>query len=193
VIGVLELDEPSIVVGACRLLARLGVVNAAPALAKLLKRSETSVRLAAVEALVAIHSGAAMEAIQQALEDTEREVRIAAARGLGSLRYQPARARIEGMLGGKILRDADLTEKIAFFEAYGAVGNADSVVMLDRLLNGKNVLRQKQSPEMRACAALALGRMATPAARSALERANGETNPMVRSAVTRALRQELTP
>jgi hypothetical protein len=190
VVGVLELDEPTIVVGASRLLGRLGIANAAPALSKLLKRPEPAVRLAAVEALVAIHSGAAMEGIQHALEDAEREVRIAAARGLAGLRYQPARARLEGLLQGKLLRDADLTEKIAFFEAFGSVGNSDSVAMLDRLLNGKNMLRQRQPPEIRACAALALGKMATPAAKNALERATDETNPMVRSAVTRALKQE---
>jgi HEAT repeat protein len=64
--------------------------------------------------------------------------------------------------------------------------------MLDRLLNGKNVLRQKQSPEIRACAAMALGKVGTPASRAALERAASETNPMVRNAVAKALRREVT-
>jgi hypothetical protein len=190
VVGLLDLDEPPVVVGAARLLGRLAIANAANSLAHLLNRPQMEIRFAAVEALVAIHSGAAMEAIQLALEDSDREVRIAAARGLASLRYQPARARLEAVLLGKVLREADLTEKIAFFEAFGAVGNADSVVTLDRLLNGKNLLRQKQTPEIRACAALALGRMGTPAARDCLQRASDEQNPMVRSAVTRALKQE---
>ncbi|HEX9106366.1 MAG TPA: HEAT repeat domain-containing protein, partial [Longimicrobiales bacterium] len=151
-----------------------------------------ALRLAAVDALVAIHNGRALEALQKALEDDEREVRVAAARGLARLRYQPARARLEELIQGRLLREADLTEKIAFFEAYGAVGNADSVVMLDKLLNGRNILRQRQPPEVRACAALALGRLGTPAARAALDRAVNDDQPMVRNAVARALRQEAT-
>jgi hypothetical protein len=65
------------------------------------------------------------------------------------------------------------------------------VIKLDRLLNGKNVLRQKQSPEVRACAAMALGRVGSPASRAALDRASSETHPMVRNAVLKALRQEV--
>jgi HEAT repeat protein len=43
---------------------------------------------------------------------------------------------------------------------------------------------------MRACAAMALGRIGTPAARDALQKASGETKPIVRNAVLKALRQE---
>jgi HEAT repeat protein len=160
-------------------------------IAKLLNHSSAAVRRAAVEALVQIRSGAALDALQHALEDSEREVRIAAARGLGSLRYQPARARLEQVLQGKIVRETDLTEKIAFFEAFGAVANADSVAMLDKLLNGKSMLR-KQSAELRACAAMALGKVGTPASRAALERAAKDENAMVRNAVIKALRPEST-
>ena len=64
--------------------------------------------------------------------------------------------------------------------------------MLDKLLNGKNLLRQKQSPEIRACAAMALGRVGSPASRAALEKATAETNPMVRNAVAKALRREVS-
>jgi HEAT repeat protein len=88
------------------------------------------------------------------------------------------------------VRDADLTEKIAFFEAYGAVATAESVVMLDRMLNGRRLFG-KENPEMRACAAMALGRVGSPGARAALQRAAEDPNPMVRSAVLKALRQEV--
>ncbi|HEY0671950.1 MAG TPA: HEAT repeat domain-containing protein [Longimicrobiales bacterium] len=181
-------DTPT-VVGAARLAGQIGLTQAVSGLAKLLNHPTASVRRASVEALVQIKSGTALDALQQALEDNEREVRIAAARGLGSLRYQPARTRLADMLQGRIVRDADLTEKIAFFEAFGAVANADSVTMLDKLLNGKSLLR-KQSPELRACAAMALGKVGTPASRAALERASEDPNPMVRNAVQKAMRQE---
>lgn len=191
VLALLSSDDPSIVAGAARLLGRLGYAKAADGVAALLERQDPALRLAAVDALVAIHNAKALEALQKALEDHEREVRVAAARGLARLRYQPARARLEELIQGRLLREADLTEKIAFFEAFGAVGNAESVVMLDKLLNGRNLLRQRQPPEVRACAALALGRVGTPAARSALERAGNDDQPMVRNAVARALRQEV--
>lgn len=183
--------DDTVVIGAARLAGQIGLTQAVPAIAALLANPSMLVRRAAVEALVLIKSGAALDALQQALEDVEREVRIAAARGLGGLRYQPARSRLEEVLQGKIVRDADLTEKIAFFEAFGAVANADSVAMLDKLLNGKSLLR-KQSPELRACAAMALGKVGTPASKSALEKASGDQNPMVRNAVMKAMRQDAT-
>ncbi len=190
VIELLRSDEPVVAGGAARLLGQMALPRAAQPITQLLQRDEPALRLAAVEALVAIHSGPAMEALEGALEDPEREVRVAAARGFARLRYQPARPRLEEMLRSRTVKEADLTEKIAFFEAFGAVANADSVGFLDRLLNGRNVLRQRQAPELRACAALALGRMNTPGARAALERCADEANPMVRNAVARALRQE---
>ena len=191
VVALLASEEPAIVAGAARLLGRLGYAKGAEAVANLLTRPDPALRLSAVDALVAIHTGPALTALQKALEDDDRDVRVAAARGLARLRYQPARARLEELIQGRLMREADLTEKIAFFEAYGSVGNAESVGMLDKLLNGRNLLRQKQPPELRACAALALGRMGTPGARTALEHARDDDQPMVRNAVARALRQEI--
>ena len=191
VVALLGSEEPAIVAGAARLLGRLGYAKGAEAVANLLTRPDPALRLSAVDALVSIHSGPALTALQTALEDDDRDVRVAAARGLARLRYQPARARLEELIQGRLMREADLTEKIAFFEAYGSVGNAESVGMLDKVLNGRNLLRQKQPPELRACAALALGRMGTPGARTALERARDDDQPMVRNAVARALRQEI--
>ncbi|HET9982222.1 MAG TPA: HEAT repeat domain-containing protein [Longimicrobiales bacterium] len=190
VIELLSLEEPLVVEGAARLIGRLAVAGAAAPVAALLARPEPAIRLAAVEALVAIHSGTALEALLRGLDDGAREVRVAAARGIAKLRYVPARARLEQAILGKGIRDADLTEKIAFFEAYGAVATPESVSLLDDLLNGKDLLRRHKPPELRACAAMALGHVGTPAARSSLERARAEQNPLVRNAVSRALRKE---
>lgn len=178
-----------VIAGAVRIIGQIVLATAVTSVAALLNHSAAAVRRAAVEALVEIRSGAAVDALQRALEDPERDVRIAAVRGIGGLRYQPARARLEVLLQGRILRDADLTEKIAFFEAYGAVANAESVVMLDRILNGKKLFG-KQTPELRSCAAMALGKVGSAASRGALERAAEDGNPMVRNAVLKALRQE---
>ncbi|MEO5509618.1 MAG: HEAT repeat domain-containing protein, partial [Longimicrobiales bacterium] len=64
-----------------------------------------------------------------------------------------------------------------------------SVDMLDRLLNGRRMF-SRESQEIRACAAMALGRVGTPAALAVLQRASTETNPMIRNAVSKAMRTE---
>ena len=187
-IGLVGADETAVACGATRIAGKLGLTEAVPGIAALLKRSDTAVRRLAVEALVQIRSGASLDAVQLALQDTDREVRMAAARGLGSLRYQPARKNLEAAITGKLVRDADLTEQIAFFEAYGAVADQDSVDLLDKILNGRRMFA-RQSQEMRACSAMALGLINTQAARTVLQRAAADQQPMVRSAVAKALRQ----
>lgn len=184
-----DADE-AVASGAARVAGRLRLAAAVPPLTTLLGRPGELARLGAVEALVAIRSAPALKALQSVLEDPSREVRIAAARGLGVLRYQPARARFEEILDGRALRAADLTEKLAFFEAYAALAGADGVQLLEQLLSGRGLLGRRQPPEIRACAATALGRIAAPAARAVLERARDEADPVVRGAVQRSLRQE---
>jgi hypothetical protein len=188
-IGLLHHNDSAVVRGAARLSGQLGLGDAVPALGELLQRSDATLRRVAVEALVRIRNAAALAALQRALGDVDREVRIAAARGIGTLRYAPAREKLEQLLDSRAVREADLTEKIAMFEAYGAVANAESVATLDRMLNGRKLLG-RESPEIRACAAMALGRVGSPAARAALQKAQDEQNPMVRNAVLKALRTD---
>jgi hypothetical protein len=179
--------DPDVLRGAARIAGRLALAAAGPPLTGLLAHPDAALRRTSVEALTGIRTAAALDAVQHALADEDRDVRLAAVRGLAALRYQPARARIEAVLRSRALRDADITEKIAFFEAYGSVADMDGVGTLDRLLNGRRLLG-RQAPEMRACAAMALGRVNSPAARTALQRASDDANPVVRSAVLKALR-----
>ena len=79
---------------------------------------------------------------------------------------------------------------MAFFEAYGAIGGSAAVEELDDLLNAKGFLGRRNPTELRACAALGLGRAATPEAKRALERARTDEDPIVRNAVVRALKEE---
>jgi HEAT repeat protein len=184
------LGDPDVMValGATRIVGRRGLTSAAPEVARQLARPEVPLRLAAVETLHALRSSVAAGALQGALDDDDREVRIAAARALAALRYAPARAVLEAAMESRRVREADLTERIAFFEAYGSVAGDEGVAYLERILNGKSWLGRKESPEMRACAALGLSRSASPAARKALAAAAADTDPVVRSAVGRALR-----
>ena len=178
-----------VVRGAARIVAQLVLGEAAAPLGELLRHPNPEIRRVAVEALAALRNAPALDALRTALDDAERDVRVAAARGLGTARYLPARAALEEIIKGRAIRDFDLTEKIAFFEAFGSVAAPESVTSLDRLLNGRRLFGM-ESAELRACAAMALGRMATPAARTALQKAAGEPEPLVRNAVAKALRQD---
>lgn len=180
--------DPGVAAGAARLIGRLRVTEAAADVARLLARPEPRLRLAAVEALQELRSPTASGALEGALEDADREVRVAAARAIAALRWTAARARLEAALDSKRLREADLTERIAFFEAYGGLTGAEGVPLLDKVLNGKSWLGRRESGEMRACAALGLGRIRHPAADKALASAAADTDPVVRNAVGRAIR-----
>jgi hypothetical protein len=158
------------------------------ALGKVLGEPEVARRQLAVHALAEIGSPGALQALEKMLEDSDRDVRIAAVRAVTSKNYRPALARLENVIKGKAIRDADRTEKMAFFEGYGAICGDAGVPQLDTILNGKGFLGRREDPEIRACAAYALGRVATAKATEALRKAAAEKEIVVRSAVTRALR-----
>jgi HEAT repeat protein len=193
VAALLRDQDPIVLAGAARLAGRLKAAEAAPTLATLMSHSVADVRLAAVEAAVDLKASTAASALQSLLTDPERAVRIAAARGLGKLRYRPAATRFRDVVSGKEIRTADISEKIAFFESYGELAGEAALEMMDKLLNGKGFLGRKEQPEIRACAALALGKIGTEKARQSLQAATSEEDAVVRSAVNRALRGEETP
>ena len=92
---------------------------------------------------------------------------------------------------GKILLESgefDLAEKKLYFTAYGMfVGDAGGTPMYE-MLYGRGLFRRRDDAETRACAAMALGKIGTPKAREALEAALQMKDPLVRSAVTIALK-----
>ena len=92
------------------------------------------------------------------------------------------------MTGGK-LKNADLTEKMVFFEAYGSLAGANGIPLLEKMLTPKGLLAKREDPETRACAAMALGKIRSPQARAVLERAAQDKEALVRNAVNRALRE----
>lgn len=172
--------------GAARIAGRIRLRAATNNLISMLRRDELEGRRIAAEALAAMADPSAVDALQEALADGDREVRIAAARGLSATKTSAARERLKSMIRGRAIRDADLTEQMAVFEAFGSVAQDDDVALLDKLLNGRRLLA-KASPEIRSCAALALGRMSAANARNALLAAAQDGNPLVRNAVSKAL------
>jgi FOG: HEAT repeat len=158
------------------------------ALSKVLGEPEAARRQLAVHALTEIASPGALQALERMIEDPDRDVRIGAVRALSSRGYRPVLARLETVIRGKAVRETDLTEKMAFFEAYGLLCGDGGIGQLDSALNGKGFLGRREDPEIRACAAVALGRVGTPKAMETLRKAATEKDIVVRNAVTRALR-----
>ena len=157
-------------------------------IAKVLASGASDLRLASVQSLNEIGSPGALQALERAVEDTERDVRVAAVRALQTRAHRPALPRLEAIVKGKALRGADLTEKMAVFEAYGSLCGEGGVPFLDGTLNGKSMFGRRDDAEIRACAAVALGRIKTASAQTALQKAAGEKDVVVRNAVSRALR-----
>ncbi|MGZ3545222.1 MAG: HEAT repeat domain-containing protein [Gemmatimonadaceae bacterium] len=181
-------DDEAVVVEAIRRAAALKSPAAVPALGKMLTVGESDMRLAAVTALTEIGSAGAMQMLERALVDEDREVRIVAVRALGARNARAALPKIEAAIKGKDLRESNLTEKMAFFEAYGLLSGDAGVTLLDGLLNAKGFMDKKDDSEIRACAAMALGKINSPKAMDALNRAAVEKDVIVRNAVSRAIR-----
>ncbi|HEV7991341.1 MAG TPA: HEAT repeat domain-containing protein [Gemmatimonadaceae bacterium] len=157
-------------------------------LTRVLADGEPAMRVAAVQALGEIGTPGALQALERGVDDAERDVRIAAIRALGGRAYRPVLPKLDAIVKGKAIRDADLTEKMAAFEAYGGLCGDDGVSALDAMLNGKSMFGRREDSELRACAAVALGRVNTKGAQESLRRAANEKDVVVRNAVNRALR-----
>jgi len=190
VVRLLEESDSIVASGAARLAGEMQITEAGPALAGLLAHPDPSVRLAAIEATVSLKASTAAGALEHTLNDPDREVRIAAARALGALKYRPAAETFAAIVRGKEIRAADISEKIAVFEAYGMIAEDRALGLLEGLLNGKGFLGKREPTEIRAAAALGLGKISGAASRAALQKASQDEDPVVRSNVGRALRSE---
>jgi hypothetical protein len=157
-------------------------------ISKVLENGDAPLRGVAVQALSEIGSPSALQALERTVDDDDRDVRVATVRALQAHAYRPALPRLEGIVKGRTIRDADLTEKMAVFEAYGSLCGEPGVLALDAMLNGKSMFGRREDAELRACAAVALGRIGTADARASLQKAANEKDVIVRNAVGRALR-----
>jgi len=172
-----------------RLAGRLKLPGAPEGMGPLLESGDRTLKLAVVEALTAIASPAAMRLLEQAVDDGDRDVRIAGVRFLAQRGHRNALARVEAAVTGGKLKQADLTEKMTFFEAYGSLAGAKGIAVLEKMLLAKGLLSKKEDPETRACAAMALGKIRSAEARGVLEKAAQDKEALVRNAVSRALRE----
>ena len=77
---------------------------------------------------------------------------------------------------------------MAFFEAFGLLCGDRGIVLLDGMLHAKGFMGKRDDSEIRACAAMALGKIGSPKAMESLNRATSEKDVIVRNAVSRAIR-----
>jgi HEAT repeats len=167
----------------------LKTAAAVPALGKVLSEPYRELRVAAVLSLVEIGTPGAMQALEKALEDVDRDVRVAAIKALSQKTYKPALSKVTALVKANQIREADRTERLAMFELYGSLCGDGGVSWLDELLNPKGGLfSKKEDPELRACAAIALGKISTQKSQQALQKALAEKDVVVRNAVNRALK-----
>jgi HEAT repeat protein len=181
-------DSPALqgIIGVC---GRLQLHHAVPGFTDVISHSDPAIRLAAVQTLAQLGTPGAMTLLDRAIDDSDKSVRIAAVRAAGQRGYKGALKRVESVVLGKSVRDMDLTEKMAFFEAYGAIAGVSALKSLSSILLQRGLLKMKEPPEVRACAAMALGRIKTAESREALQKAVEDKDLVVRNAVNRALRE----
>ena len=188
----LRLPDSQALPGVVAICGRLQLHQAVPAFTEVIGHPKASVRLSAVHTLSQLATPGAMTLLERAIDDLDRQVRVAAVRAVGTRGYKGALRRIEGVVLGKTVKGMDLTEKMAFFEAYGSIAGTNALKALGAILLQRGLLKMKEPPEVRACAAMALGRIKTPEARELLERAADDKELVVRNAVNRALREAKT-
>jgi HEAT repeat protein len=184
----LRQPDSSALMGVVELCGRLQLHHAVPGFTDVVSHTDPAIRLAAVQTLTQLGTPGALTLLDRSIDDTDRSVRLAAVRGAGSRGYKGALRRIEAVVLGKSSKPVDLTEKMAFFEAYGAIAGAAGLKVLSTILLQRGLLKMKEPPETRACAAVALGRIKSPEARELLQRAADDKDLVVRNAVNRALR-----
>ncbi|MEP6833641.1 MAG: HEAT repeat domain-containing protein [Gemmatimonas sp.] len=182
----LEHSDVNVVKGALRLATRLKSPAAVPGLAKVLRATDAQLRTEAVAALGEIATPGAMQTMERAMDDDDRDVRVTALRSIASNRHSNAVPKLEQLLRNKDIQKADLSEKVALFDAYGLLCGDAGVAVLDGLLNGRSLMRFREPSEIRGCAARALGLVGTPDAMASLQRAADSKDLVVRTAVQRA-------
>jgi hypothetical protein len=191
VLRILKNPDSEALAGVVPLCGRLMLHQSVPGLGEVTRHREPALRLGAVQALAQLGTPAALGFIEQAIEDPDRGVRLAAVRAAGARGYKGALKRVEGVVLGRAVKEMDLTEKMAFFEAYGAIAGPAGLKPLSGILLPRGLLKLKEPPETRACAAMALGKIRSPEARELLQKVAEDKELVVRNAASRALRETI--
>lgn len=190
--AVLEQGPADAIEPAIGVAVRLGLTQLVPAVIVHLDTGDPLVRLAAVRALATFATPTSIAAVERALDDPERTVRQAALSGLLERGGAGGLARrLESLLFDGKDHGWERSERRALFEAYGQLAGPGGLARLQDLLEPKGLFRKKESPEVRACALFALGKIRTFEARLLADQFTSDKEPVVRSAANAVLRDWL--
>ncbi len=165
----------------------------APILLWAVEHETAKVRSFALGLLRPYPAGVADELVVKALRDPDATVRGAAYRLIGFRKHVSYRAAIEAVFRAEDeLWSREAREVMTLMLAYAAVAGDEGVLALERVLNPGFFARSKMTAAQVA-AAVALGRIGSPAAREALTRGQRTINSKVREACRRALAREPEP
>ena len=188
ILTLLRAEDPMLAAEAARIVARLRINDAEPALTELSERPEIVVRLAALEALASLESATGVKALIAAMGDTEREIRTAATAAIERIRPPGAAEELQRRLQAGAVRGYDDVEQMNFLKTCVAVCGDTIVAELSQILNGRRWWGGRSPPAFRASAARALGLVGTDEARRELQKSAGDKTASVNSAVRAALR-----
>ncbi len=186
---VLRSSHPEVVLAALELAGSRKLTAVAGQVGNLLEHHDDQIRVTAAEVLGVLRTPSAMKCLELGVDSPDREVRVAAVTAIGDQRYKPAQTRLGEILVSKRIRSVDVGEKRAFFGAYASIAGPEGIATLTSVLTGSGFLRRKADSETRACAVAALGAIGTPQAKTELQKAVRDKDPVVRTAAQRALRE----
>src|SRR5690606_1850872 len=133
-IALIASEEPGIALEAIRRAGELRTPAAVAPLARVLAGRAAELRRAAAQALALIGSPGAMRVLEGVLDDADRDIRITAIRAVGMHDYRAALPKVEAVVTGKAVREADLTEKMACLRTFGLLARDRGVAHLANIL-----------------------------------------------------------
>ena len=161
----------------------------ADAVEKLVRYPDIQVRKEVVRAIGIFRPNGNGMKLVAFLNDTEESVRFAALKLLMTGQYKAPYSTWSPLVSSDTFMDRALSEKRAVFQAMRATSSDEVIPFFESLITERSWTNRKKKEELAALAAEALGKLATPAALTALDLVQKKGGAAVRQACTAALAQ----
>jgi len=159
------------------------------AIEKLVRYPDIQVRKEVVRAIGIFRSNGNGMKLVAFLNDADESVRLAALKLLTTGQYKAPYSTWPPLVSADTFMDRTLSEKRAVFQAMRATSGDEVIPFFEGLFTEWSWTNRKKKEELAALAAEALGKLATPAALTALELGQKKGGASVRQACTAALGQ----
>jgi HEAT repeat protein len=161
----------------------------ADAVEKLVRYPDIQVRKEVVRAIGIFRPNGNGMKLVAFLNDADESVRFAALKLLMTGQYQAPYSAWSPLVSADTFMERALSEKRAVFQAMRATSGDEVIPFFESLITERSWTNRKKKDEHAALAAEALGKLATPAALTALELGQKKGGAAVRQACTAALAQ----